>query len=366
MSAQKSPLAVLLDLIASLFGRPTQTPSRPPAPGATPTVPTPPGQTPTPSAPPAVTPVPIDAALQVISPRVLTVVFDPIVDPANGTRLLQTQYAQYWNSVDDLLAGYVADLEECSGGLLKFREVQRETVDHFPLRESGKRYAGPDFLQALAHTVPVDEKDLCNYQALADELRLVERVANDEFEEVWMFGPPYAGFYESRMVGAGAFWCNAPELPATGRRFVLMGFNYERGVGEMLEDMGHRAESMLWRIYGDQPGPANIWERFKRYDLTHPGQAEVGMMHWAPNSEAEYQWDNARLVPSKCDDWYNFPNFQGTVKQVNCNDWGGGGIRDHHKWWFKHLPKVEGSTNGIRNNWWHYLTQFNDPVFDRR
>ena len=26
------------------------------------------------------------------------------------------------------------------------------------------------------------------------------------------------------------------------RRFVIMGFSYERGVGEMLENMGHRAE----------------------------------------------------------------------------------------------------------------------------
>ena len=45
-------------------------------------------------------------------------------------------------------------------------------------------------------------------------------------------------FYESIMGGAGAFWCNAPPMKNTAqcpRRFVVMGFNYERYVGEMLE-----------------------------------------------------------------------------------------------------------------------------------
>jgi len=28
-----------------------------------------------------------------------------------------------------------------------------------------------------------------------------------------------------------------------------MGFNYERGVGEMLEDLGHRAESILSHVF---------------------------------------------------------------------------------------------------------------------
>jgi hypothetical protein len=211
----------------------------------------------------------------------------------------------------------------------------------------------------------VNEQDLMDYPPFIAELDLLNRVAADEFDEVWMFGPPYAGFYESRMVGENAFWCNAPAIPETGKRFLIMGFNYERGVGEMLEDMGHRAESVLTKIYGDGPGPRNLWERYKRYDLVNPGQAEVGLMHWAPNSRHEYEWDNhAVTVPSKCEDWFNFPNFRGVVKQVNCDEWGPD-IRSHHKWWFKHLPKVEGNTNGIRNNWWHYLTQLDDPIFDR-
>ena len=64
---------------------------------------------------------------------------------------------------------------------------------------------------------------------------------------MWLWGFPYAGYYESIMAGPGAFWCNAPALKETGqaqRRFIIMGYNYQRGVGEMLENLGHRAESL--------------------------------------------------------------------------------------------------------------------------
>jgi hypothetical protein len=197
---------------------------------------------------------------------------------------------------------------------------------------------------------------------------LIERIMAGEFDEVWMFGSPYGGFYESRMVGKGAFWCNAPALENTDnctKRFVIMGFSYQRGVGEMLEDLGHRAESIMTKVYEHQQGDANLWQRFSRYDKVAPGQAEVGMMHFAPNSVQDYDWGNTTVVPSKCDDWLNFPNLQGTVRQVTCTDWGNGAIREHHKWWFKRVPKVAGSINGIRNNWWHYIIQVNDPYFDR-
>jgi hypothetical protein len=61
-------------------------------------------------------------------------------------------------------------------------------------------------------------------------------------------------------------------------------------------------------------------------------------------------------VQSECDDWLkNFPNFKGEVRAVTAADWGHGDIREHHKWWFRHLPKVGGSSNGIHHNWWLYV-----------
>ena len=35
-----------------------------------------------------------------------------------------------------------------------------------------------------------------------------------------------------------------------------------------------------------------------------------------------------------------------------------------HLWWFKHLPKAPGRTNGVANNWWRYVIDVNDPELD--
>jgi hypothetical protein len=175
---------------------------------------------------------------------------------------------------------------------------------------------------------------------------------------VWLFAFPYAGYYESRMGGPGAFWCNAPPLERTetaGRRFVVMGFNYERGVGEMLEDLGHRAESILSHVFRHTRGDANLWERFSRYDQKAPGRAECGNVHFAPNSVRDYDWGNRRPVPSRCDTWLRFPDLSGAARAVDCREWGNGDIRLHHLWWFQHFPHGAGATEGISHNWWEYV-----------
>ncbi len=171
-------------------------------------------------------------------------------------------------------------------------------------------------------------------------------------------GFPYAGYYESIMAGPGAFWCNAPPLTGKGlgsRRYVIMGFNYERGIGEMLESFGHRAESILARVFEGVTGEANLWERFTRHEKTHPGRAEVGNIHFAPNSRRDYDWGRREPVLSRCDAWLDFPNLETEPRWVDCEDWGGGDIRLHHLWWFRRLPHVGGATGGISNNWWEFI-----------
>jgi hypothetical protein len=303
--------------------------------------------------------------LQPLSPRALIVNYDPVLDLSTGQRLTQRMG---WNKVEELVAGYVADIRECSGDLVQYRVVGRVDVDAFPPKADGFQYDPDSFLAVMERQAPAHAPDLVNYHYILQEQNLIERVLADEFDEVWLFGSPYGGFYESHMAGRGAFWCNAPALEGTDhcpKRFVMMGFSYQRGVGEMLEDLGHRAESILDKVYAHRLGEANLWKRFSRYDKIAPGQAEVGMMHFAPNSAQDYDWGNTTVVPSKCDDWLDFPNFKGAVRQVDCRDWGNGDIREHHKWWFKRLPKVAGRIGGVRNNWWHYIIDVNDPIFDR-
>jgi hypothetical protein len=287
--------------------------------------------------------------------RTLNIVYEPAMD-SSGTRL--SRYMG-WNKVEDLTRGYIADVLEVSGGLVQYEIVQRIDVDEFPSKVDGYRYDARTYLDVVQGRRRPYMPQEANYYEIIQRFDLLQRVARDEIDEVWIFNFPHAGFYESIMAGPGAFWCNAPPLTNTGtsrRRFVIMGFSYERGVGEMLENLGHRVESIMHKTFEGHRGEQNLWERFCRYDKVSPGKAAVGNVHFAPNSVRDYDWGNPSTVISECDDWlYNFPEFKGVRRRVTTRDWGNGDIRKHHKWWLNHLPKTTGQINGISNNWWQYV-----------
>lgn len=241
--------------------------------------------------------------------------------------------------------------------MAKVEIVERVASSGFPVKADGFRYSAESYLRAWRARSGFHQPDAVDYLRILNEFDLPGKVDRDVLDEVWLMAFPYAGYYESIMVGPGAFWCNAPPMTevAVSRRFVIMGFNYERGVGEMLESFGHRAESIMARVYRTKWGQANLWERFTRHEKTHPGRAEVGDVHFAPNSGRAYDWGNPRRVLSSCDNWYAFPDLEGPARLVGREEWGGGDIRRHHLWWLRHFPHVVGETDGVLNNWWAYV-----------
>lgn len=299
------------------------------------------------------TPMPLD---QPIPPRkVLLVSFNPRIPSRGGQRLIDVMG---WHNPEKLIAAYQTDLLTSSAGAARYLIVERMEIDALPVLEDGFQYDPNQFLALLRAGGGFHQPEGADYQRIVAEFQLVERVAAGEIDEVWMFGPPYAGFYESRMAGRDAFWCNAPPLSRTepaGRRFMLMGFNYERGVAEMLESFAHRVESIMKYTYRKQHGEENLWERFIRHEKTHPRRAEVGTVHFAPNSLADYDWGNQTLVLSRAYTWHHFPDLSGEARMVNCSEWGDGDARAHKLWWLSHLPHQVGSANGISFQWWQYI-----------
>ena len=293
--------------------------------------------------------------------KTLAIVYDPIVDKASGKKLSESMH---WNNVADLMNGYISDIHQVSGGLVQHQITERIDVDAFPAKVDGYVYDAQTFLNVLRGTSKPYMPQEADYYAIIKRFDILQRVANHEVDEVWVFNFPHAGFYESIMGGPGAFWCNAPPLlhtEASQRRFVIMGFSYERGVGEMLENMGHRVESIMEKTFEKIKGKDNFWHRFTRYEKTHPGRAALGNVHFAPNSDRDYDWGNQSMVISECDDWsYNFPDFKGVSRKVTASDWGNGDTREHHKWWLSHLPKIKGQKNGIHHNWWQYIMNPNN------
>jgi hypothetical protein len=358
MSESKSFWSAFLDFFTRLFG----------GSGTEPTMP------------------PVDSGiLTPLQPRVFVIVYDPVVDTTTGKRLIETMG---WSEPDTLIAGYIADIDECSGGLVKFKVAQKIVADEIPIKIDGFRYTPQKYLQVAQTNTGAHDPDAVDYLAILAQHNILARVAAGEFDEVWLFGGPYFGFWESAMAGAGAFFSNGGPINGTSacpRRFHVMGFNYQRGIGEMLEDIGHRAESILSRVWQSEeflsytynrerqpktvsnPTP-NLYERFLYFDQIAPGKSNVGNVHYAPNSQGDYEWGVPTPVPSCADDWLEFPNLPDppNFRTMTAQDWGGGDIRKHHKWWLERLPKAAGTTNGIANNWWKYVIDVNDPLFENR
>lgn len=295
-----------------------------------------------------------------VTKRVSVIIHNPRV-PGEGNAKLNEVLG--WNDPRQLAQDYIADMKEISYGYANYKIVEEREVAKFPVKADGFRYEADEFVAAWRARKGFHQPDAVDYDALLDEFDMLDRINRDKVDEFWLFAFPYAGYYESIMGGPGAFWCNAPPLTQTertaDRRFVIMGFSYERGVGEMLENFGHRTESIMKHVYRNKRGERNLWERFIRHESKQPGQSEVGWMHYAPNSERDYDWGNKRTVLSRWKTWRNFPDLNGEAEPCDCSQWGDGDIRLHHQWWFKLLPHVSGKTDGISNNWWEYTVDPN-------
>ena len=286
--------------------------------------------------------------------KVLVVIYNPIVQSEGGSRLAQVMG---WSDPQTLATQFVSDVRQCSHGIANFDIMETITSDTFPVKEDGFAYTTEAYVNCVRSGSGFHQPDAVDYNHILNDFQMVDRINNGQVDELWLFGFPYAGFYESRMAGPGAFPCNSPSLNVSGynRRFVIMGFNYERGAGEMLEDLGHRSEAIMQYTFRFLHGSGNLWERFTRYEKANPGQAEVGTVHYAPNSPNDYEWGDMTPVLSRCRTWDNYPNLEGDPVMVDSHEWGSGDMRLHHLWWLGKLPHVTGSSNYITNNWWEYI-----------
>lgn len=317
--------------------------------------------------------LPMGAIAQTASPlypRAVVINFDPIVEK-QGTQRLHAVYG--WTDPSTLTAGYVNDLRSSSHNLVNFRVTRTINADVYPVKRDGFRYTDLTFQQCWPSggTTYCHQPDGVDYRAVARDYDLARKVDSGELDEVLMFGAPYFGYWESTMAGRGGYWCNSSpqtRIPCS-RIFIMMGFNYERGVGEMLEDYGHRTESIMRYVYGSWSAQkTHAWNRFTLYDKQMPDEAACGNVHFAPNSTSDYDWGNSSYVNSTCDWWLNtfpagYPDEIGPKRLVNRGEWGNGDMRLHHTWWFSHIPHVDGSITeyGMTrlNNWWAYLQDFN-------
>jgi hypothetical protein len=209
-----------------------------------------------------------------------------------------------------------------------------------------------------------------DYNGMVDYYDFDTKRNNGTLDEIWVYTFPFGGMYESQLMGPGAFWYNSPPLdhPGLEKLLSVMGWNYERGVAEALHSFGHRAESAIRHLYGrwevTNPDP-NMWELFTRIDKVVPDGAHVGNIHFPPNGQSDYDYDNTKSVITYADNWKRYPILLDQTRIVDRSEWyypGGDYQRGFMLWWMKHLPRYEGVYEGKLNNWWHYIVDYEEAV----
>jgi hypothetical protein len=309
---------------------------------------------------------PLDEQQKVVNVLVLN--FDPKLEGTNYT----VRQSYYWQDPKKLADGYMHDVLVSSHNLIKYNIVDWRDINAFPAKADGFVYTNETYAAVMKNPDRHHSPDDLDYYKMIKDQEIVEGINDDVFEEVWIFGAPYFGFWESAMAGPKAFYINGNYFSdvRSKKAFVIMGFSYERGVAEMLHDLCHRSEATLSLAYvsWDAKAPRNPWEKFAANATQSHGEANVGSCHYPPNALADYDYENPSFVMSAADDWYNYPVLTGFKKNVNKDSWGGSDYeRNYLKWWFSHLPRREGTgPYGKLNNWWRYIFEYNDTIMPMR
>jgi hypothetical protein len=73
------------------------------------------------------------------------------------------------------------------------------------------------------------------------------------------------------------------------------------------------------------------------------------------------------VVQSRAENWLHYPYLYDDVHSVNVATWllqpgdplaEGNDHLGYMRWWYGHLPRYQGVTDSVLNNWWHYILDF--------
>jgi len=320
-----------------------------------------------------------------INKKVFTLVFNPIMP--DGRDLISYKG---WQDASTLMLNYDSFIRNVTGSRIQYAFVGTQVFQYFPTKTDGFTYTPQTYLDVLSGKTPHHSPDYANYYQFLNDpsLDLCGRVNRGEVDEIWLFGGPWMGFYESTLASSSyarsGFKYNdsgdTHNKTSCNKLVPVMGFSYELGLSNMVHDLGHRTEATMTYLYGDnwpQTRIANNWDRFTitKYkagsNYSHYG---CGYIHFTPNASSssdDAKFNLTNSVNSYCDDFNNYPTLGSPLlvsKSINCQVWGCNEI-GYYTWWFKHIPHFVGTgSDGIQNDWWQYIidpnkTPANQPSY---
>lgn len=316
--------------------------------------------------------IPVKADKKIV--KVALLIEDPFIPGSNTVRWHQRIG---WNNPSVLAAQLVQEMNEASDhtvefqitkttyGDIKFTNFEGQPVDSSFFYHRYLTKAGTDSL--LYWAGHLSQKLKYDYNAMLEFYKYCEAREQGSIDEVWIFTHPAAALYESTLAGKNGFWYNSPPLANTSciKLLPIMGFNNAVSVDFAMHSIGHRAESALAKVFGGwnpTSNPAKTpFDLYTRLEKDFPGGSHVGNIHFSPNSIKDYEYDAQLTVNNFASNWNQYPLLGNDSAQINCSSWNCSQL-GAMRWWYQHLPKFKGITDGVLNDWWHYIVHFEEAL----
>ncbi len=255
-------------------------------------------------------PLPPDAIFK----QVYVIVYDPLL--SNGQKL--SEY-KHWNDHSAITQQTIDFFKQTSSNKLNYSVVDTAIVTSgWPELTDGFSYTETEYLAVLAGQQTPHNPTMVNYNKIVNsaEFDICGKLNRGEIDEVWVYNAPWFGFYESTLVGPGAYFYNSNPVSGShgcNRLLPIMGPSVERTKDEAVHNFTHRTEDTMKKVYGSwqQNNTSHNWNKFGLVKAQSPNYtySGCGSSHYPPNAVSDYNYGNTTPVLSNCDDFINYPNL---------------------------------------------------------
>lgn len=169
------------------------------------------------------------------------------------------------------------------------------------------------------------------------------------------------------------------DLPAYAGTYVVYCYNFRRSQAEAVHDHGHQIEAQFAHANHLQDGNTDLfWKRWRGQDQDgNRVTGRCGDTHCPPNTIADYDYENAAVVPSDIADWTW--DGSGAFTPVDAHTWGDlawpwpDGIMDfgqrvETQWYMYWMMSMPGLDNGLAcesealTNWWQFIGDWDGAI----
>ncbi len=332
-----------------------------------------------------------------VNKRVQLLIINPYW-PDQGKKLIDYYRSIGWKFYDpvDLTNGIISRLRTVSGDYVNYSIAEVKEID-IPRARDGHTYHPSEVANCLRDSAYcyTGADNRTDYAQILIDNQSCEKRNLGEIDEVWIWddgaGAPHG--LEWLIVGRGAWSENNPGIHfndriSCTRPLPIMNFNYRVPIASAFHSFGHRVELALSSVFGYELldgywGPyfgifstqegLNLFSDFGIIDKSLSTRARCGNVHFPPNANFDSDYGNYTTVQSACNSFCNFQNLANPLfESVNQSTWLGEFNSNllstselgYQTWWLQHLPKAAGKTNGILNNWWKYVVDYENALND--